>query len=270
VSGITSISLDHQEFLGDDERSIAREKAGILKPGVPGVIGPLSDAARVAVYEVARERGVNTIIEATRLYRPDKVRVTNAGTVFEMTFGDETRTMTTGLTGMPQASNTAVALSMLRAAGGEWTVSLDDAAPVLERVMLPGRFQRIGNLILDVAHNADGMNALVQTLATSQPARPVTAILGVLGDKDWKSMITSLASEVDRLIVVEPPSAPESRAWDGRHATQFAIAKGVDASFDNDFAHAIVEAQSLEGTVLITGSFHTVGDALQILGEKTL
>lgn len=270
VSGITSIGLDHQEYLGDSEDAIAREKAGILKRGKPAVIGPLSTNARVAVYQVAQNTGVTRVIEAERLYPTRSVQVSLDGTTFSIEHDREKRTMTTGLVGEAQAANAAVALSMLCAAGSPWSVTLDEASSILPSVKLPGRFQVVGNCVLDVAHNPGGMRSVIATLGAVNPPQPVNAVLGVLADKDWRGMIKALAPAVESIVLVAPPSAPATRAWNPRDAEQFARSLGVNAKFVEDFSGAIARAAKADGTVLITGSFHTVGDALIELGEKTL
>lgn len=270
VAGITSIGLDHQEYLGDTEASIAREKAGIMKSGKPAVIGALSTEARVAVYEVARTSGASPVIEAARLYRASNVHVTPSGTSFTLEHGSESRSMTTGLTGATQAGNVAVALSMLWAAGAPWSVTLSEASRVLPGVKLPGRFQRVGNCILDVAHNPDGMRSLVDTVNGLDLPRPIVAVLGILKDKDWQKMMTILSTVAERITVVAPPSAPVQRAWDPADAESFAKVTGLNVRFEPDFVGAVKAAAAREGTAMITGSFHTVGDALLALGETTL
>jgi dihydrofolate synthase/folylpolyglutamate synthase len=270
VAGITSIGLDHQEFLGDSEDSIAREKAGIFKRGKPGVIGALSTNARVAVYQVAESVGTARVIEAERLYPTRDISVSLDGTSFTMEYdGHETR-MTTGLVGTAQATNASVALSMLRAAKAPWSVNIDEAAFVLQSVRLPGRFQKVRNFILDVAHNPDGIRSVVSTLELVKPRPPVTAILGVLNDKDWRGMITALAPAVANLVLVAPPSAPPARAWNPVEAETFAQSSGFEVRVQPDFDAAIRDAEQADGTTVVTGSFHTVGDALVALGEKTL
>jgi dihydrofolate synthase/folylpolyglutamate synthase len=270
VSGITSIGLDHQEYLGDTEEAIAREKAGILKRGRPAVIGSLSTSARTVIYQVAESAGVARVIEAARSYPTKDVTVSLEGTSFTIGYDDEERRVTTGLIGTAQAANTSVALSMLRAAKAPWAVNIHEAAGALPAVKLPGRFQRVGNCILDVAHNPDGIRAVVATLELIQPARPIIAVLGVLNDKDWRGMITVLAPSVEEIILVAPPSAPAARAWDPLEAARFAESIGVKAKVEDDFDATIRAAAGRQGTTLITGSFHTVGDALITLGEKTL
>jgi dihydrofolate synthase/folylpolyglutamate synthase len=270
AAGITSISLDHQEYLGDTETSIAREKAGIFKRGVPGVIGRLSDAARLAVYETAAANHASAVIEADRLYKTSAVHVTDRGTNFTIQRGAERCNVEIGLIGEPQASNAAVALSMLRSAGHEWAVSLGEAEKVLPTIRLAGRFQRVRNFILDVAHNVDGVRALASTIQQVRVPTPMPVIVGILGDKDWKPMLRQLGTISGRMLIVVPPSAPKSRAWDGEEAAAFARSSGIDAVYEPGFERAIRRSMMTQDVALITGSFHTVGDALQILGEKTL
>ena len=269
VAGITSIGLDHQEYLGHTEEAIAREKAGIVKQHRPCVIGRLSNSARAAVSEIAALKH-SEVIEAEECYRVSNVRVAVDGTSFHVEHDESTRDLRTGLVGTAQAGNAAVALAMLDAAGPEWSASLDEAAAILPAVTLPGRFQRLGNLILDVAHNADGIRSVVGTLELVEHERPVVVVLGVLADKDWRAMLTELSRVAARIILVSPPSAPPNRAWDPDEAKAFAVDHGIDASVERDFALAIREARSIRGTVLVTGSFHTVGDALAEMGESTL
>ena len=263
VSGITSISIDHTEYLGATEEKIAQEKAGIFKPGVPSVIGTMSAAARQAISRTAHDAGAAGMIEAQGHYPVSNVRVSGDGTRFTLSHGGRSREMHTGLIGAAQAGNASVAMTMLKAAGHGWAVELDEAAEVLPNVRLPGRFQRVGNRIFDVAHNADGFRLLAQTLTAVAPPSPITAILGILRDKDWRKMISTIAPIVDELILVAPPTSPAGRAWDTGEALAFAKSIAVRASVA-DFEGAV--SRDRAGTVLIAGSFHTVGDAFVVLG----
>ena len=270
VAGVTSISLDHQEYLGETEAEIAREKAGIFKPGIPSVIGEMSTAARVEIYRVAADAGVAAVVDATRLYKISDIVLSTEGTTFSVEQPAGTTRVTTGLVGAAQAGNAAVALAMLRAVGPPWSMTLDEAAKVLPKVRLAGRFQRLGNFILDVAHNPEGMRSFVSTLSAVKAPTPVTAIVGILSDKDWRQMLTVLSGAVERIILVAPPSAPIQRAWNPSEALSFAKSNGIIAEHDKDFEHAVKAGAEGTGTTVITGSFHTVGDALKILGHNTL
>jgi dihydrofolate synthase/folylpolyglutamate synthase len=96
------------------------------------------------------------------------------------------------------------------------------------------------------------------------------AVLGVLNDKDWREMMQVVAAVAERIVLVSPPSAPPQRAWDPAEALAFAQANGIDAAVEPDFERAVTKVPEGVGTVLITGSFHTVGDALKLFGEKTV
>jgi len=270
ASGITSISIDHTEYLGNTIEEIAREKAGIFKPGIPSVIGPMSTEARIAIYRTAADAGLAAVIDATRLFRPRDVRLRPSGTWFTLDYGDESTQMRTSLIGAAQADNTAVALAMLRSAQGTWAVSLEEASAVLPSVRLPGRFQILRNFVFDVAHNPDGIRSLCTTLAGLELPRPITAILGVLADKDWRGMMTVLSRAVDEIVLVAPPTAPASRAWNPDQALAFARGQSINARIDRDFADAVTRGGRADGTVVVTGSFHTVGDAFMVLGEKAI
>lgn len=269
VTGITSIGLDHQEYLGNTEAEIAREKAGIIREERPCVIGPLSAEARKAVYDVARIKR-SSVIEAEKSYRVSGVRVTLDGTEFIIEKSGVSCAMRTGLAGSAQAANAGVALAMLDAAGPEWSTSLEQAAGVLPHVKLAGRFQRIRNMILDVAHNPDGVRSVVDTIEALGHEERIIAVLGVLADKDWRGMMTELFRVASKIVLVSPPSAPANRAWNPHLALEFASSSGIDAVIQPDFDRAIREASAFRGTVIVIGSFHTVGDALLALGETTL
>jgi dihydrofolate synthase/folylpolyglutamate synthase len=188
--------------------------------------------------------------------------VTPTGTRFRYAAGGDEREITTPLIGRHQAANFAFTLSLLDAAGPPFDVSLAEAAESVRQVRLPGRFQREGRIIFDVAHNADGARTLAASLAAIHAERPTVALLCVLGDKDWRGMMDALSAVVDRFILTDAPTAPQSRAWSLSEAAAFAESRGYDARVEAEFGRAVDQAVSSEGTVLITGSFHTVGDAM--------
>jgi len=95
-----------------------------------------------------------------------------------------------------------------------------------------------------------------------QPPTPRTAVLCVLADKDWRGVMTALSGVVDSFILTDAPSAPTSRAWDRESALWFARERGWSAVSEPDFDRALVRATEVSSTVVVTGSFHTVGDAM--------
>jgi len=103
-----------------------------------------------------------------------------------------------------------------------------------------------------------------------QPARPLTCLMTALRDKDWHSMMTTLAPLVDRFVLASPPSVPTDRTWPLEEALAFAIESGWTATAEPDFDRALADARAGGGTTLITGSFHTVGDAMARLQVSPL
>jgi dihydrofolate synthase / folylpolyglutamate synthase len=265
---LTNVSLDHVQLLGPTIEAVAREKAGIIKPGVPIVTaeveGPAADifaatarALDAPLRRVAQTdiRDVSVAIEGTAL--------TVSGT------GWGELSLRTPLPGRHQALNAALAVHALDCAP-----TLRPAAAVviegIARVRWPGRLQvergRDVTWIFDVAHNVAGVEALVGALRELPFPRPLVALVGVLGDKDWGNMLAPLHEAVDHVVLSAPPSAPADRRWDP--ATALAAAPSEHAEILPVFTAALERAHVLArgGSVVVTGSFHTVGDALAALG----
>ena len=135
----------------------------------------------------------------------------------------------------------------------------------LAKIFLPGRFQRRGRMIFDVAHNPDGARMVSKTITELNLPRPRTALVAILSDKDWRSIIEALAAAVDRFVFTIAPSAPTDRRWNPDHALAFATAQGFDARSEPDLDAALAAARKNRGTLLVTGSFHTVGDVMSRL-----
>jgi dihydrofolate synthase / folylpolyglutamate synthase len=264
VAGITSIGLDHADHLGDTVAAIAREKAGIFKRGVPAVAGPVPAEARAVLEQHAAAVGVDRFVDASVVYPVVGTRVTQWGTEVEIQYGGQRRTVPLRVVGAPQGANLSVVLAMLESAGAGYVVSLDDARRVLPDVQLPGRFQRIGKFILDVAHNTEGFEALRQTLDELDLPRPIIAVVGIMDDKPWERMLRALAPAVDRTIITRPAGAPAERAWDPEAAARrFAVEERLTAI--PELPAALQEAARIGSSVLVTGSFYTVGAALPLL-----
>jgi len=126
----------------------------------------------------------------------------------------------------------------------------------------------LGEWILDVAHNPAGARVLVEALDTVQANRPLTILIGVLGDKDWRGILDALAPIADTFIITQPASAPANRAWNPMEAALYAGRLGVHVLLEVDFDMAMLAARERAGTKVVTGSFHTVGDAMERLNSR--
>jgi dihydrofolate synthase/folylpolyglutamate synthase len=138
------------------------------------------------------------------------------------------------------------------------------------RVTVPGRLDRRGMWLFDVAHNPDGIEAICAAIRELQLPRPIHALVSILGEKAWAEMLVKLDREVDRGILTVTPSA-ESRRWNLEWLQQWLRDPDrppAHASWQlvPDFPEALARIQEGAGTVLVTGSFHTVGDVMMEIG----
>lgn len=266
---LTNVAVDHVDYLGETLATIAEEKSGIIKAGAPVVTGERDPEA----LEIFRRRAAAVGVP---LYELDArsvadVAVSLVGTRFRA--GSEVwgeLELETPLIGEHQAWNTALAVRALERVPRDLLPTRDELIRGVAGVRWPGRLQweRLEgrDWIFDVAHNPTGIASLLRSLSHLPLPGPLVAVVGILGDKDWVSMLSLLEGSVDRLILTVPPTAPVGRAWDPDRAFR-RLAPGRSRVV-HDFRAALESAQDEagEGTVLVTGSFHTVGDALAVLG----
>lgn len=271
VVALTNVALDHAQYLGDTIAGVAREKAGIIKPGVPVVTAePEGEAREIFVRRAAEAGAPLTVLEADE---PRAVRVSVEGTGFRLpsaVWGE--LELFTPLIGTHQAMNAALAVRALERLSPEHRPTRADVVEGVARVRWPGRAQILHHegrtWVLDVAHNPAGVAALAGTLRALPLPRPVTVVVGILGDKDWSAMLPPLVRGADHAVLTSPPTAPAHRRWDPYEALR--AAPGVAAEVVPDFLAALAQAVEWAGpagTVVVTGSFHTVGDALIALGR---
>jgi dihydrofolate synthase/folylpolyglutamate synthase len=257
---VTSIALDHTEWLGNSIQEIATEKGGIFKDTRPAVIGERNPEIVGLLCRIAQSHGAQPIVSARDCGAITDVRVSKEGTSFVL--DDATRTvMRTPLLGAHQAENAVTALVALDVAGvAPWPVGPQPFR--VPPVTLPGRFQWVGRRIFDVAHNPTGAEVLADTITSIAPARPLVALVSVLGDKDWRAIMAALARVVDEVVLTIAPSAPAERRWNLDEALTFARTLPWRVSGESSFDAALSRADNIASTLLITGSFHTVGDAM--------
>ena len=263
--GVTRIALEHTEYLGADLAGIARENAGIAKPGVPFVTTEADPAlAEVLLAEAGRRGATVERLDPSQCLA--NVASTPAGVRFDAaTPGGRRPGLGLGMVGDYQAANALLAIRLAELAGGAWPVSEAALRAGLAQARVPGRFDRRGRWLFDVAHNPDGVRALVAALEAAAPPRPFAAVVSVLRDKAWREMLGLLGRAVDRLVVTCAPSAPADRAWDLAEVEAWAAREGLTVAAQPDFDRALEAASRKSATVLVTGSFHTVGDAMRRL-----
>ncbi len=262
AAGVTQIGLDHTEYLGDSLEAIAGEKAGIFKSGVPAIVGETRPEIRDLLVARAVAVGAGPVLATGRDWFVHDVHVNAAGTRFSLRLGGTDRALRTPLIGEFQAHNTAVALAMLDAAGGQWQGIGNRAETLLAGVRLAGRFHRWGRWLFDVAHNPDGAATVATNLLSIGVPHPIVAVVCVLRDKDWRGILRAVGRVADRIILTMAPTAPASRAWNLDDVTAWAVEAGLRVVRIDMFDSALQDAEASGATILVTGSFHTVGDAM--------
>lgn len=224
---ITRIGLDHQYLLGDDLAAIATEKAGILRAGVPAVIGPQRPEAEVVLEEIAQRVGAPIVPLAPLGELHPRLR------------------------GAHQQENARIAATVLSVLGERGVPT--DVRAALEDVEWPGRLERVGAFLLDAAHNEDGAASLAAFLA-SEPRRRRVLLFGAMADKDWRAMLATLRPHVDALVFAAPPLSRAERP------ENLAAAFGGEPALSVE--RAIERARELagDGEVIVAGSIYLMGE----------
>ncbi|MFC1706370.1 bifunctional folylpolyglutamate synthase/dihydrofolate synthase, partial [Planctomycetota bacterium] len=275
VTVITAIGLEHRDKLGDTHADIAGEKAGILKPGIPCVVGRLPAAAELVVRERAGQLGARLLIAPDEV-RCEGVRVARAAT--EATIVTPTRRLEhvrVPLLGEHMAWNAALAVAsadlLMDHMGGS---PLPDEVVVegLAQVVLSGRFEiydQHPTILLDAAHSPDAMAALRRTFEAVFCGRTAVVILGVLMDKDLAGVLAPLEG-IARLVVTSPCGSPRERPpreiAEGCRALGFEAR--VAASPREALAIARCVARAQDDVILGCGSTYLVGRLKRDLDEQ--
>jgi dihydrofolate synthase/folylpolyglutamate synthase len=243
VSVITNIALDHTEILGNTIEEIAGEKAGILRAGVPAIIGAVDDEARRAIAERAREVGAP---------------LRWLGKDFAVA------AIPDHLLGLHQARNAAVARAAILALPPALRPDEDAIARGFADARWPGRLERLApDLFLDGAHNADGSRALADALPALAAGRPIHLVLGVVEEKDAKALAAPLLPLASRVIATTPPT-PRAKS-----ASRLASELGPSVESIDDPLAAVGEARASNALTVVAGSLFLVGQVrARVLGER--
>ena len=267
VSVITSVGLDHVEFLGPTLEHIAREKAGIIKEGAPAISGVTEPGPAGVIEAAAREAGSSlAALGSDFRFTPHEIDLSGGRFTYEDAAG-ALPPLRVGLLGAYQLSNAAVAVAALRAAEQrlDRTLPWEAYERGLQRAWLPCRLevvQREPLVLLDAAHNAQKAAALRESLDALTPGRPRVLVLGILADKSSEEMIEVLAPSAQSVIVTQPqvfgskrPERLERLAALFRQYTD-----QVQAEPDPARAVELALAQTpADGALIVTGSLYLVG-----------
>jgi dihydrofolate synthase/folylpolyglutamate synthase len=260
VTVLTSVGLDHTEWLGETELEIAAEKLAVLKDASTLVLGRVSAPVRELAERTAAEHGA-TLVIAPEDPGPD---------------------IALAATGPFQRRNFALAAAAVEAFLGE-PLDPERVAAVAASVLVPGRLELVAEsppTYVDAAHNPDGAAALAEALPGIAEGRPVVACLAILADKDAPAMIAALAPALRSAVCTEiPPAAllghgrPGARSRPARELADLCQANGVEAVAEPDLDAALRRATELActafaGVLVVTGSHYLIGAAAAAGGER--
>ena len=268
VCVLTSIGIEHTEYLGEDVATIAGEKLAIAGPNSILVSGPLPDEALEVAETRARELGIHhrhygkdfSVLDAERGVGGWLATIAGAEETYEDLF--------LPLHGRYQLVNLANAVAATEALLGR---KLDEEAvrAAVATATVPGRMEVVGTkplVMLDGAHNADGVSVLADSLEEEYPTTRWQLVLGVMGDKNVEAMMVSLAPLVDGVVTTAPasersvpPSQLAERIGDLVDVPVL-VAEEVELAIDMARAEA-----GPDGAVLVAGSLYLVGEARKLL-----
>lgn len=256
---ITNVAIDHIEYLGETIETVAREKAGIIKPGVP-------------VVTAAESVALNTLIDkaaplhcALHTFRSDFTAIGLGGDLTKQRFifrsGDFAANFTLALAGDHQVANAALAVMAARILSEKHpAITLAAMQKGLETVKWPGRLELYSKspcVILDGAHNQSGAIALRAALNKYCPGKNISFVLGIMKDKDVKGIVEELVNEGDSLLAV--PADNSARAAAPEEIVKYSRGKNSTArDIEKSLSRAIAEAGE-DGVVCVAGSLYLAG-----------
>jgi dihydrofolate synthase/folylpolyglutamate synthase len=272
ISVITRISYDHKDFLGETLTDIANEKAGIIKNNIPAISAPQEKEAEDVILKAAKEKSAPLFV-----YGKDfggALRSSGLdGIVFD--YSDESHGIEDiflPLAGEHQLVNACVAI---KAAMTSLHCNIEKIKEGVKKTRWPGRLERVSSdppIMIDGAHNPDAASALAEFIKKYLGGRRIILVMGVMSDKDAVGILAPLLPLASDIIFTAPDY--------GRAASPDELAGyASEMGFDSQTAYSVGDAidmainrveEKISGLILITGSFYTIGEAMETLGKKAV
>ena len=285
LSIITDIALDHQKYLGETVAEIAREKAGIIRPG--GIVVTLpqlpeaNDVIGNAILD-AGARAVNAVPYVPPVSPGSASCLSGSWNRYPLEVMGARIMVESPLVGRHQLRNLALAIAAAEELHNQGTVQItpETIAQGIRETHWPGRFQVVpaagGNpeYVLDVAHNPAGAWALRSTLSAAYPdlgnGREITMVFGVMRDKAVQE-ITEILFPIAGRVIVTHANNPRSASPDEIRRAAARVAAGIDMEEAEDVASALDRARKVagpRGLVVVTGSIYIVGETMRMLDVR--
>ena len=269
VCGITAIGLDHMQYLGNTIGEIAGEKAGIIKPGVPVVCYPQADREAIRVIERTAQAKEAPLI----LMKTDQVQPVSAdshgSTANYKTCSREWKELNISLPGEHQTLNALVVLGIIEELEKQGIHIPEKAVRTgLANTFWPGRLEWSGKVLMDGAHNEQGVTAFRNFTEKYLKNRKKVLLCGVLREKLSGGMLAQLSGITGDAVTVTPDSP---RAMEAEELSRLLSQKGMKALAANNPKEGLEKAKALageDGIVLATGSLYFIGALRNVLGLR--
>ncbi len=285
VAVVTPIAVDHANYLGGTTTEIAREKAGIIKPGSVAVLAQQTPEAAAVLLERAAEVGATVAREGLEFGVVSRAPAVGGQVITLQGLRGRYDDLFLPLYGAHQAQNAATALAAVEALiaapdGQSEPLGDDIVRGAFAEITSPGRLEvvrRSPTIVLDAAHNPHGAEATAAALDDSFQFDPLIGVIGVMGDKDAEGLLAAFEPHLARVVITQNSTdraLPADRLaevarevfGEDRVSVVPLLADAIDA------AAALAESDGNDalssGAVLVTGSVVTVGEARLLLGGR--
>ncbi len=251
---LTSISMDHCRILGNKISEIAAHKAGIIKPGVPVICMEQEKAAMEPIRAAAKNAG-SPLYEV----RHDEVRQIFSDKRESVLFFKDFENLRLKMLGTCQPENAALAVQAASVLSSTYPITRENIYDGLEKTRWDGRFEmHVGSpdIVLDGAHNPDGIKRLRESVNRFYGAAPVCYVCGVLADKDYEKEIGILFGRASQVLTVTPPSPRAMKSTDLKDAIKKRFPQLKVTSFDSEdcIEKAMEAAVSQNNPVVVCGT----------------
>lgn len=272
---ITSISIDHTEYLGETIEKIAYEKAGIIKKNTPLILGKINRKAELIIRKTANLKNAE-VIKSIKENKIEIIKRTEDGFYFNLKNENfKARNLFLPLIGDFQKWNLMVSLSAITKLFKIYNIKIDCEKIISglkylrKNSKLYGRFEKISDspkIVIDVSHNLEGIKNIKNNLKYFD-YNNLFIIFGMMSDKKYKNCVKEL-EKIDSKIIITKPSykralEPEKLIENVKEKNKFIIIKEVEKAFD--FTKKFAKKEDL---ILVTGSFYLVSDFLKVLKNK--
>ncbi len=270
VTAITNIDYEHTKTLGNTLPKIAKEKAGILKPNVPVVLGKMRPTPKNTIITEAKKKDC-PIIDLQKEVEISNIRLNEDGVIYNINipkFDINYINIRSNLVGRHQIDNTVLAILIITVLFQNDGRKLQEekVRQGLNTIIWNGRLQKICDnpkIIIDGAHNPDGIKSLVYNLKHIYKYKKLIAVIGVLYDKDFISMIKQLSTIVDLFVICK---SHFHRAAETKVLSEEVEKYKKDYILEKDINLAIAKAKkctSKDDLICVTGSLYTIGEVIQ-------